>query len=611
MTVDAYEGMKAFYKLITYIFFREIKVSGVHNIPLDDPCIFIVAPHANQFVDPGMVMISSPRRFSPLMAESSFKKKIIGDGARALRAIPVVRPQDLATKGVGQLLLNENDDALLDGKGTEFKKQVAVRDMIVLSKTLSLEVVEVLSDTQLRLKKPLTPEAKALIPTIASYKVIPHVDQGKLYDKVHERLNQGECIVIFPEGGSHDRLEMLPLKAGFAIMALGAMAENKNLNVKIVPVGLNYFHPHRFRSRAVVSYGAPISISRDLVEDYAKGGQAKRDAIASLLEAGYDGLKSVTINAPNYDTLMIIATARRLYKPAAEHKLNIDQVVELNRRFLLGYKYFEKDPRLVELAHRIKAYNNTLKYFGLRDHQVPRTQYAAYSAAPILLSRISKLVFLAFFGFPSLLINSPIIITALIISQKKQEEALAGSSVKIAGRDVLATWKILVALVGTPTLYGFYSTALFFYLYSNGFAHPFKLSLLVWAVLPFIQYICGLLLENSIDIYRSLSPLFMSLSNPDGAAELRRMRENLSDTITKFVDENGSAALSDFDRHKFDNLEPHQKVESRSILSGLEVRPSAMKRWFDDRQLFNFNSNVSTNSSSVSSEVDEESDEEL
>lgn len=90
-----------------------------------------------------------------------------------------------------------------------------------------------------------------------------------------------------------------------------------------------------------------------------------------------------------------------MYKPAAEHRLKIDQVVELNRRFLLGYKYFEKDPRLVDLAERIKAYNNTLKYFGLRDHQVARTQTVAYSAAPVLISRLLKIFFLALFGFPS------------------------------------------------------------------------------------------------------------------------------------------------------------------------------------------------------------------
>lgn len=568
---------------------------------MDKPCIFIVAPHANQFVDPGLVIISNPRRFSPLMAQSSFKKKIVGTIAKSLKAIPVIRPQDLAVKGTGKLV-SDKKECVLSGQDTRFTQQVSARDVIVLSKTVSFEVTEVISDTQLRLKKELTDEAIELIKSSGTYKVIPHVDQSTLYDKVHERLNTGECIVIFPEGGSHDRSELLPLKAGFAIMALGAMIENKDLDIKIVPVGLNYFHPHRFRSRAVVSYGAPISIKPEWVEAYGQGGTAKREAIAALLEAGYDGLKSVTVNAPSYNVLMTIAAARRLYKPAAEHRLKIDQVVELNRRFLLGYKYFEKDPRLVDLAERIKAYNNTLKYFGLRDHQVARTQTAAYSAAPVLISRLLKIFFLALFGFPSIIINSPLIILILFISQRKQEEALAGSSVKIAARDVLATWKILVALVGTPTLYGFYSFILFSYLYYQGYQHSFSLSLGVWVILPFVQYACVLLLESSVDIYRSLKPLYLSLSNPDGAAELRKMRESLSETITQFVDENGSTALSDFDRHKFDAMELHEKVESRSILRNLNLSATNLQKWLDDKQIFNF----STTSSATTSDAEEE-----
>ncbi|PHZ11102.1 uncharacterized protein RHIMIDRAFT_204827 [Rhizopus microsporus ATCC 52813] len=597
MVLDTYNGIKLFYSLVTGVFFREIKVSGTHNVPTDKPCIFIVAPHANQFVDPGLVIISNPRRFSPLMAQASFKRKIVGTLAKKLNTIPVIRPQDLAVKGAGKLVYSKESRLVLNGQSTQFTQQVSPRDIIALSKTLSFEVAEVVSDTELKLKKELTDEAVELLHDGGAYKIIPHIDQSVLFEKVHDRLNAGECIVIFPEGGSHDRSEMLPLKAGFAIMALGAMAQNKDLDVKIVPVGLNYFHPHRFRSRAVVSYGAPISISSELVQSYAQGGTAKREAIASLLEAGYEGLKSVTVNAPNYDTLMTIAAARRLYKPAMEHKLTIDQVVELNRRFLLGYKYFEKDPRLVDLLQRVKAYNDTLKYFGLKDHQVAKTETSPYSAAPVLISRLLKLSFLALFGFPSLLINSPLIILIFIISQKKQEEALAGSSVKIAARDVLATWKILVTLVGMPALYGFYSILLFSYLYYHGYEHSFLLSLSVWVIFPFIQYACVLVLENSIDIFRSLNPLFMSLSNPDGAAELRWMRENLSETITKFVDENGSTALSDFDRHKFDALEPHEKAQSRSILRNLNLDSGIIKKWLDDKQIFSFSTTSSTSTS--------------
>lgn len=56
-----------------------------------------------------------------------------------------------------------------------------------------------------------------------SFKVIPKLDQSQMYESVWKELSENQCIGIFPEGGSHDRTDLLPLKAGVCIMALGAM----------------------------------------------------------------------------------------------------------------------------------------------------------------------------------------------------------------------------------------------------------------------------------------------------------------------------------------------------------------------------------------------------
>ena len=106
-------------------------------------------------------------------------------------------------------------------------------------------------------------------------------------------------------GGSHDRTDLLPLKAGVSLMALGAMADHPEVKVRIVPVGLSYFHAHRFRSRAVVEFGTALDVPEELIELYKQGGAEKRDAVAKLLDLIYDGLKTVTIRAPDYDTLMV------------------------------------------------------------------------------------------------------------------------------------------------------------------------------------------------------------------------------------------------------------------------------------------------------------------
>jgi glycerol-3-phosphate O-acyltransferase/dihydroxyacetone phosphate acyltransferase len=112
-----------------------------------------------------------------------------------------------------------------------------------------------------------------------------------------------------PIGGSHDRTDFLPFKAGVAIMALGAMAANPGLQVQIVPVGLSYFHPDRFRSRAVVEFGKAIAVPEELVERFKQGGSAKREASGKLLDVIYDSLKTVTLRAPDYDTLMVSTDA--------------------------------------------------------------------------------------------------------------------------------------------------------------------------------------------------------------------------------------------------------------------------------------------------------------
>ncbi|KAH8556008.1 hypothetical protein BGW37DRAFT_479445 [Umbelopsis sp. PMI_123] len=542
-----------------------------------------------------MVMITSPVRFCPLMAASQFKRKIIGTAARLLHAIPVVRPQDLATPGTGKIRVSSSDEMnLIEGIDTKFKEQVQPKDLINISKTLKVQVDKVLSETQIRLATPLKASDVELLRKDdgVKYKIIPHVDQHDLFDKVHDSLAQGRSIVIFPEGGSHDRLELLPLKVGFALMALGAMAKYPDLDVKIVPVGLNYFHPHRFRSRAVVSYGPPISIDNKLVSDYKNGGEAKREATAQVLQLGRDGLKSVTVNAPDYDVLLIIQSARRLYQPT-QRKLHLEQVVELNRRFLIGWTQFKDDPRLIELARKIRAYNQTLKYFGIRDHQVEKTSTATLNATKTLFVRLIQLVMVASIGLPATILNSPIILLAIYISQIKQKEALANSSVKIAARDVLATWKILVALVAAPMLLGFYSI-LFTYNLQTHYPQlqPSTLILIAlasWIGQPIAYFTVLRLTENGIDIYKSLGPLFLAVSNPSAAENLRVMRKKLSDDVTNFVNEAGPQALEDFDPKKYErqpsfdsNLSATSKLSGST--SGFGFLSGA--NWLDDKWLF-------------------------
>ena len=80
------------------------------------------------------------------------------------------------------------------------------------------------------------------------FDIFKYVDQSTMFDSVHRALAKGNNLGIFPEGGSHDNTDLLPLKMGVSIIAFGPL-EKFDVNVPIVPVGFNYFRGHRFRGR--------------------------------------------------------------------------------------------------------------------------------------------------------------------------------------------------------------------------------------------------------------------------------------------------------------------------------------------------------------------------
>ena len=225
-------------------FFREIRTRGAFKIPNDGgPIIFVAAPHANQFVDPVILMDqvrkNLNRRVSFLIAESSLSITGIGFLARCLLTIGVVRPQDNLKFIDGKIKIDPEDPRRIIGIDTHFTRDCEEKGLIGLPKSLGTAVVETIeSDTSLIIRKEFKchkPEARSLLQNGTNFKYAHKVDHSLVYCKVFEHLAHNGCLGIFPEGGSHDRTDLLPLKAGVAIMALGCMDKYPNVNVKIVP----------------------------------------------------------------------------------------------------------------------------------------------------------------------------------------------------------------------------------------------------------------------------------------------------------------------------------------------------------------------------------------
>jgi len=327
-----YSGVRIFFHSILSIFFREIQLVGVNNIPQHGPVIF-TGNHSNQFVDALMVLCNCRHKVGFMIAEKSMHRPVIGHFARAIGCIPVVRAQDTAKRASGQIRIN---GTRVEGLGTEFTKSVAEKYKLrIAGLAEEMRVTEVIDDHTAVLKE--EPSEASQKSDFSAFDIITYIDQKDSFKKVWEAFQEGTCLGIFPEGGSHDRTDLLPLKAGIALIAFGAV-EELGLEIPVVPVGLNYIRRHKFRGRAVIEFGAPITVTPELEEQY-KSGQ-KREATAAFLDMVVDSMRSVIVTAPDYDRMQLIQTARRIWSQDGVI-MNPKEKQDLSRRFAEGERWVD------------------------------------------------------------------------------------------------------------------------------------------------------------------------------------------------------------------------------------------------------------------------------
>merc|ERR1740121_790539 len=148
-------------------------------------------------------------------------------------------------------------------------------------------------------------------------------------------------------------------------MALGAMQAGAGA-VKIVPCGLNYFDPHRFRSHVIVEFGDPFEVPIALAKQYEKD---KRGAVHQLMTMVDDAMKGVMPGVVDYMELQALLTMRALYKPRGK-KLSPEETLRLNKMFALARTHFSGDERMNALMAEVTEYVELLKAAGLRDRDV-------------------------------------------------------------------------------------------------------------------------------------------------------------------------------------------------------------------------------------------------
>lgn len=231
-------------------------------------------------------------------------------------------------------------------------------------------------------------------------------------------------------------------------------------------------------------------------------------------------------------------------------------IVELNRRLVKGYTHYKDDPRISDLKKSVNEYNKKLWLLGVRDHQVEYAKFTIFEVVFTLIYRFLKLTVMSVGTLPGLILFAPVFAASKLISIKKSREALAASTVKLQGRDVMATWKLLVALAFAPLLYASYTAMLTWWTYRNRVQGYMPDWVPLWMVItssmiffPSITFAALRFGETGMDILKSLRPLMLCLypTSANTLVQLREKRAELSIQVTEVINTLGPEMFPDFD----------------------------------------------------------------
>ena len=194
------------------------------------------------------------------------------------------------------------------------------------------------------------------------------------FERAAQVLRNGRTLALFPEGTTHDRLELARLRTGAARIALGARAAGV-AGIAVVPVGLTYEDKLAVRSRALVRVGKPIDLDTEVAgftDIEAEADPQAREAVRRLTDRIGSRLAQVT---PRYASPL----ERSLLGMAAEIRMRGEftspgALVPLSRREPLAQALARAPTEArTPVLEQLGLYNLYLDVFRLRDDQlVPR-----------------------------------------------------------------------------------------------------------------------------------------------------------------------------------------------------------------------------------------------
>jgi len=194
-----------------------------------------------------------------------------------------------------------------------------------------------------------------------------------IFEKCHAHLGRNSTVMIFPEGTSKTERRLRPIKTGIARIALGAEAKhNFELDLTILPIGLNYSNPHYFKSDVFVNVGEPIQVS-EYKDIYLKD---PREGVLQLTERVKTELEKRIVIIEDEQLEKLIQQIEILYRSKLRDESKLEgkaiQDFYLSQDIVKAVEYYAKNkPELLkDFERKITFYLKELKDLKIRDTQI-------------------------------------------------------------------------------------------------------------------------------------------------------------------------------------------------------------------------------------------------
>ena len=238
-----------------------------------------------------------------------------------------------------------------------------------------------------------------VIPIYRSHETKGQSGKNKdIFVHCHKLFSKGGALLAFPEGISLTERKIKKIQSGTARICLGAEeAYNFGLDIKIVPIGLNFSNPHKFHSDLFVSIGKPINVA-DFYELYKqdtfKGAHALTDEIKVRLESQVVAIQDSEVDklVANIELIFKAQILKDLGHSPKEmqHDFNATKSISDSVHYFL-----EKDPERVDtIKNKINTYLKDLERISLTDGLIKGVE----KKTPMIDSIIS--FFYLIIGFP-------------------------------------------------------------------------------------------------------------------------------------------------------------------------------------------------------------------